>query len=289
MKVSGFTIVRNAVEYDYPVVESIRSILPVCDEVVVAVGQGDDGTLALVQAIDPKVRVISTLWDDSLREGGRVLAVETDKAFKAIAQDSDWAFYIQADEVVHEDDLSPIRDSMERNLNDHRAQGLLFDYVHFYGSYDLIGDPYRWYAREVRIVRNDPTIRSWRDAQGFRTADGNKLKVKPSGGRIFHYGWVKEPQVMQRKQRSFHRLWHGDQWVEDRYPDGKAFDFQRTMHLERFEGTHPKVMHERVARQGWSYTPDPGSVRREVKDRLKHWVERLTGWRPGEYRNFKQL
>ena len=107
MKVSGFTFIRNAIKYDYPVVEAIRSILPLCDECVVAVGQSEDGTRALIESIDPdKIRIIDTVWDDSLREGGAVLAQETDKAFRAISQDADWAFYIQGDEVVHEDDLS---------------------------------------------------------------------------------------------------------------------------------------------------------------------------------------
>ena len=289
MKVSGFTIARNAVRFDYPVVESIRSILPMCDEVVVLVGQGDDGTSELVSAIDPKVRVIPSVWDDGLREGGLVLAVETDKARSAIAVDSDWAFYIQADEVVHEEDLDAIRTAMIRHRDDRRVQGLLFDYVHFYGSYHLVGDPNRWYAREVRIVRNYPTIRSWKDAQGFRTTSGEKLRVRPSGGRIFHYGWVKEPKVMQRKQRNFHRLWHADQWVDERYPEGEDFDFRRTLFLERFAGTHPKVMQDRIARQALKYEPPAGSNRRGLKDLLKHWVQRLTGWRPGEYRNFKRL
>ena len=38
MRVSGFTFIRNAIHYDYPIVEAIHSILPLCDEVVVAVG-----------------------------------------------------------------------------------------------------------------------------------------------------------------------------------------------------------------------------------------------------------
>src|SRR5687768_16681264 len=103
MKVSGFTFVRNAIKYDYPIVEAIRSILPLCNEIVVAVGKSEDDTLHLIQSIgSDKIKIIQTVWDDSLREGGRVLALETDKAFKAISPDSDWAFYIQGDEVLHE-------------------------------------------------------------------------------------------------------------------------------------------------------------------------------------------
>jgi glycosyltransferase involved in cell wall biosynthesis len=103
MKIAGFTFVRNAIKYDYPIIEAITSILPICDELVVAVGNSEDGTLELIQSIDsPKIKIIETIWDDSLREGGRVLAVETDKALAAISPDANWCFYIQGDEVVHE-------------------------------------------------------------------------------------------------------------------------------------------------------------------------------------------
>jgi len=74
MKVAGFTFVRNALKYDYPVVQAISSILPLCDYVVVAVGKSEDATLDLVRSInDPKIHILETEWDDSLREGGRVL------------------------------------------------------------------------------------------------------------------------------------------------------------------------------------------------------------------------
>ena len=70
MKVSGFTFVRNAVKYDYPVVESIRSILPAVDEFIVNVGRCDDGTLELIRSIrDPKIKIVESVWDETLREG----------------------------------------------------------------------------------------------------------------------------------------------------------------------------------------------------------------------------
>ena len=157
MKVSGFSFVKNALIYDYPVVEAIRSILPICDEVVVAVGKSDDETLELIRSIDQKVRIIETEWDESLREGRRVLAEETDKAFKAISGDSDWAFYIQGDEVIHEKYLDTIKEAMI-NYKDHdKVDGLLFNYAHFYGSYDYLGASASWYANEIRVIKNDPS------------------------------------------------------------------------------------------------------------------------------------
>ena len=142
MKVTGFTFIRNAVKYDYPVVEAIKSILPVCNDFVVAVGKSDDNTIDLIQNIDKqKISIIETVWDDSpeMKKGGRVFALETDKAFQAIPADSDWAFYIQGDEVIHEKYLDNIYLSMERFKDDIQVDGLLFNYLHFYGSYDYVG------------------------------------------------------------------------------------------------------------------------------------------------------
>ncbi len=290
MKVSGFTFVRNAVKFDYPVVESICSILPLCDEVVVAVGLSDDGTRALIEAIDsPKVRIIDTVWDDTLREGGRVLAVETDKAFQAIDPASDWAFYIQGDELIHERDYETIRRAMQRYKDDKRVEGLLFNYRHFYGSYDYVGDSRRWYRREVRIVRNDRQIASYRDAQGFRK-NGQKLRVKPVDARIYHYGWVKHPKFQQQKQANFHRLWHNDTEVQHYVTKAEEFDYSGIDSLARFSDTHPAVMQPRIERVNWKFEFDPTTRRvRPWRHRLAQWIERLTGWRIGEYRNYRLL
>ena len=177
MKVSGFTFVRNGILYDYPIVEAIQSILPLCDEFIVAVGNSDDETLGLIKSIrNPKIKIIETIWDDSLREGGRVLAIETDKALAAISSDADWAFYIQGDEVLHEKYIPTIRHAMESHLSNHTVDGLLFHYKHFYGSYDYIGTSTKWYPHEIRIIRNNKNIYSYRDAQGFRKGNNEKLK-----------------------------------------------------------------------------------------------------------------
>src|SRR6266478_5060005 len=134
MKVSGFTIVRNAIKFDYPIVEAINSVLPICDEFIVAVGNSDDDTLNLIRSIhSPKIKIIATTWDDTLRQGGKVLAIETNKAFAAISPDADWCFYIQADEVVHEKYLPAIKDAMLKWKDDGKVEGLLFNYKHFYG------------------------------------------------------------------------------------------------------------------------------------------------------------
>ncbi len=288
MKVSGFTFVRNAIKYDYPVVEAINSILPLCDEVIVCVGKSEDDTLALIESIPSnKIKIVHSVWDDSLREGGRVLAVETDKAFDAVSPDSYWAFYIQGDEIVHEKYLPAIRQAMEQYKDDKRVEGLLFDYTHFYGSYDYIGLSRRWYRHEIRIIRNDKTIRSYRDAQGFRK-EGRKLNVKKIDASIFHYGWVKPPKFQQAKAETFSKLWHSDEWIERNIPKTEEFDYTPIDRLDHFTGTHPKVMQLRVNRINWKFEIDP-TRKKDIKFRHKvlHWIEDLTGKRLFEYKNYK--
>ena len=206
MKVCGFTIIRNAVKYDYPVVESIQSLLPICDAFVVAVGQSDDNTLQLIKDLaSPKITIIETIWDDSLREGGKVLAVETNKAFDAISAEYDWCFYLQSDEVIHENDFEKIKQAMMQYKDDSNVDGLLFNYIHFYASYDYIGVSRVWYRNEIRIIKNNKNIRSYRDAQGFRK-NGKKLSVRKIDANIYHYGWVKHPSLQMAKQLDFNKI-----------------------------------------------------------------------------------
>ena len=290
MKVVGFTFVRNAIKYDYPVLESINSLLPLCDEVVVAVGNSEDGTLALIQGIaSAKIRIIETVWHDSLRAGGRVLAVETDKALAAVPTDADWAIYLQADEVLHEADYAAIRAGMARWQADKTVEGLLLNYRHFYGSYDYVGDSYRWYRREIRIVRPGIGVYSFRDAQGFRRSGDHKLRVKLLDATVHHYGWVKLPAAMQRKQETFNKLWHSDDWVAQHVAPAEEFDYSQVDSLQRFAGTHPAVMAQRLKAQSWQFDHDLSRNRHRLKDRLKQVLERLTGYRLGEYRNYKLI
>jgi hypothetical protein len=288
MKVTGFTFVRNAVKYDYPVVESITSVLPVCNDFVVAVGKSDDNTLDLIKSIDDKrIRIIETVWDDCLREGGRVLAKETDKALKEVPADSDWGFYIQGDEVVHEKYLDTIRNEMLKWKDSRYVDGLLFKYLHFYGSYDYIGESYRWYRREIRIIRPGKNIYSYRDAQGFRKNNNKKLKVKLIDAFIYHYGWVKEPRAMQGKQQTFHKYWHNDEWIEQNVAKADEFDYSNIDALSLFKDSHPKAMEERIKNKNWKFDYDLSYNNFKFKDRVKRFIERITGYRVGEYRNYK--
>jgi glycosyltransferase involved in cell wall biosynthesis len=287
MKVCGFTIVRNAINFDYPVVESIQSILPICDEFVVAVGNSDDKTLELIRNISsPKIKIIESKWDDSLREGGRVLAVETDKCMDAISDEFDWLFYLQADELVHEKYLSAIKKAMQEFLPEKKVEGLLFNYLHFFGSYDFVGNARRWYRREIRVIRNDKKIRAYRDAQGFRN-DGRKLNVKLIDAAIYHYGWVKNPLSQQLKQKNFQRLWHSDEIVQTRIQPGEEYNYSSGSRLQKFGDSHPAVMCNRIKKMNWDFNYEESNVHISTREKILNDIEKFTGFRVGEYRNYK--
>lgn len=279
MKVSGFTFIKNALIYDYPIVEAIRSVLPLCDDFIVAVGKSDDDTYNLIDNIDKnKIKIIETTWDETLREGGAVLATETDKAFAHISEDSDWAFYIQGDEVVHEKYLDTIRESMLKYKDAKEVDGLLFSYKHFFGSYDYVGASPKWYRNEIRIVRNNKAIHSFRDAQGFRKENNQILRVKPVDACIYHYGWVKEPAAMQRKQKNFNKYWHDDNWIERHVDKAKEFDYSKNPDfLVPFTETHPKVMEERISAKNWKFDYDPSYDHRSLKSKMKAMLEKYLG------------
>ena len=289
MKVAGFTFIRNAVRNDYPVVEAITSILPLCDEFIVALGNSDDGTDKLIQDIkSPKIKIINTVWDENVREGGAVFAAETDKAFEAISPDADWAFYIQGDECVHEKYLPVIKKEMEDSLNDERVEGLLFKYLHFYGSYDYYGHSRRWYRREIRILRNKRGVHSYRDAQGFRI-DGRKLNVKLIDAYIYHYGWVKPPAGLKNKLRNFNQFYHDDNWLAENLPETFEFDYKNADRLVSFSGTHPAVMEKRINATNWNLDIDLRVLEKKmpIRRKLLQKIEDITGWRVSEYKNYR--
>lgn len=288
MFISGFTFVRNAVKYDYPVEASVRSMLPLVDELIVCLGNSDDSTETLIQSIaDPKIKIIHSVWDDHLREGGRVLAVETNKALDAVNPIADWCIYLQADEVIHEDDYSAIRYSMQQYKDDKKVDGLLFQYLHFYGNYNYIGDSRKWYRFEIRIVRNDKSIRSFKDAQGFRFKE-RKLNVKEIPAHIFHYGWVKNPMLQSEKQKSFHKLWHSDEVVKKKVKDD-VFDYSEIDSLALFEQTHPAVMQKRIDEVNWAFEYDIKKKKLKLKDRVLLMIERTFGYRFFEYKNYIKI
>jgi len=253
MKISGFSICRNAVKFDYPIVEAIRSALPLVDEFVVNVGQSDDGTRALIESIgSEKIRIVDSFWDDGMKKDGLLFSHETNKALAQCR--GDWALYLQADEVLHERDYETIRRALQAELANHAVLGFTFRYRHFYGDYWSL-NPW-FYHRAVRVIRNNGEVESCGDAVGFwlKADQGylqsvHKDRVRPSGATIYHYGWVKSPKVLLEKFRYQVARHHGDQPGPEQAAllAKEAYEFDEYRIMKNFTGRHPSVMRDRVA------------------------------------------
>ena len=288
MKISGFTIIKNALQNDYPIGEAITSILPIVDEMVVAIGNSTDDTESLIRQIgSDKIKIVHSVWDVTHNnKGGSILAVETNKAFQHISPDSDWAFYIQGDEVLHEKYHHVIRSAAEKYKDDKQVDGLLFKYLHFFGTYDYVGDSRRWYHKEVRIIRNDKSISAYRDAQGFRR-NGEKINVKPIDACMYHYGWVKNPKQMREKQKNVMQYWEDQEAEKKRILAKEIFDYNEFDSLQRFTGTHPGVLLKRIAEKNWEIDMDISKKNFSLKDRILYWIEKKTGVRLFNFKNYR--
>lgn len=250
--VSGFSFVRNAIQYGYPVAEALRSLAPMVDELIVAVGKSDDDTFGLIGSLDiPGLRIIETVWDDTLRVGGHVLAQQTNLALSHCRHP--WAFYLQADEVLHEADYPRIRQSLERWAADPSVDALRFRFVHFEGTYAYVNKVR--YRTQCRVIRNNGTLQSIGDAAGFGRKDGARLRTQRSGGAIYHYGWARAPEIMRKKTLAFDRMWHQDDEIEKRWQGVPAEEFSQVDIAFRFRGTHPAAMREKVGALSWTVPP----------------------------------
>lgn len=279
--ISGFTIVRNATVLAYPFRESVRSLLPLVQELVLNCGDSDDDTLQICESLaaeSPKIRLIRSVWKREGQSGGYQLKAQTDAAMRECR--GKWLFYLQADEVLHEDDTLLIRQALERAGAREDVDGVLFDWVHFYGGFGYTIRGRNWYRRECRLFKNGRGIEAFRDAQGFRKA-GQRVSVVASGARVFHYGYVRTPQGLRTKSEQMSQWW-GESPSEHS-------DLTRHVGLQKFEGTHPAVMTKRVAA---APEFDPSLWRRrwnkaEIKNALTFVWEKVFPFRLGEFRNYE--
>lgn len=293
MKISGFTFIKNGLTLGYPILESVLSIESICDEVIINVGfddpecTKDDGTYDYLRSHlkDPKYKFLKNWWDPAIRQSGLILSQQTNIALAACS--GDYCQYIQGDECVHEDDLKYITEGVSLMERDTRIDGLIFNYMHFYGNVDTYKYTRSLYRREVRLIRNHRDLVSWMDAQGFRFPDGSKMKARLIKARIFHYGWARAQQVMKKKVQVFDTFYHGEKAAS------KEFEYERNWGLKKFQETHPHVMSDWISKNknplnlmslplSFDWHNIAGLI-------FSDGIEKLTGYRIGEFKNYKKI
>lgn len=292
--ISGFTFIKNGLTLGYPIRESVESIEPVCDEIIINVGFDDpnlvkdDGTYEYLRdhLTHSKYKFVKNYWDPEKTSQGLVFSEQTNLALKKCQ--GKYCQYIQGDEIVHENDLSLIHNEVIAMEDRPEIEGLIFQYLHFYGNVDIIRYTRSVYRREVRLIRNGLGIKSWLDAQGFRHADDTKIKAKLSKARIFHYGWAREQQVMKEKVQVMSTFYHGPEGDKNQ----ADFAYQNLWGLKNFEGQHPELMKEWIRKNRNTLDLRSMKMKFKLKDLglvLSDGIEKLTNYRMGEYKNYRRI
>lgn len=289
MKVSAFTYVRNGLQLDYPFIESMQSILPIVDEYIVVLGDSADGSReAITDLNNAKIKIVDTVWDDNMRSDGKIFAQQANIGLDNVSKDADWIFHLQADEVVHEKDLPVIKDAMQKYLSETKVEGLLFDFINFFGDYLHYAPSRRYHQKEIRVIRNDPNYRSYKDSQGFRfftnpshmeNEKGRKLSVKKIDASVYHYSYVKDPKVQLQKHLVFGNRWQeNDEWMKDFLEKNKdGYKYDEIDFLKKFKGTHPAVMKSKMEKQDWNFIYDPSKNNMSTKEKFMKMLQDITG------------
>lgn len=290
IQISGFTIVRNAQKLDYPFVESVRSALPLCDEFIIGCGDSEDGTRQICASLQTefpdKVKVFDSQWQPDRQTGGMQLALQSDAAMNRCT--GDWCLYIQADEVFHEGYYDNLRAAIQLAHSRPEIDAVVFDYVHFYGSYAYEIRGRNWYRREVRAFKNGRGIRAYKDAQGFRKYD-NRLRAISSGAKVFHYGYVRSPRSLDVKSAEMAKWWAANPASNIQTSSAAPTELVRHIGLRKFRGSHPAVMRSRIAEHSFPFEPHLYRRKwdkREIKNAITLAWESIVPYRIGEFRNY---
>ena len=290
MKISGFSYVRNGFKYGCPFVESIKSILPICDEFVIAVGDSDDGTRdSIIKLNSPKIKIIDTKWDLSLRKGGEIFSQQANIALDNTS--GNWLFHLQADEVIHENDLQKILNAIKENETNTKVDGFILPFLHFWGDYNHIRNTRRVHKKEIRLFRSNINAFSFNDSQGFRkytnkesylsgVDKGKKLNVKLIKANVFHYNRINEQELSAEKTKTFSFFWGNN---------SSNFNFEQVDRVEIFEGAHPNVMKTRIESLKYKFKYDKSKAQWVKIDKLIQPLEDLLGFKFGEYKNYKLI
>jgi len=296
MTISAYTYVRNGLAMGYPFIQSILSVIDIVDDFVVVLGDSTDGSREAINALkSPKIRVLDTVWDMQLKTGGKLFAQQSNLGLAEMK--GDWVIHIQADEVFHENDTTKLLDYIKRYDSNPRVEGLLFPFLNFRGDYNHIHTGRKAHRFEIRAFRNNPLIRAYRDSQGFRkfsseeayrqNEKGNKLRVVKIDVPVFHYNFVRSPKQMKEKTIFFQKFFHEGEELEKKIKSLQEFDYNQVDKLEKFDGDHPKSMASIIANKDWDFVYDAKKAKISLRHRFLNKIEDWTGYRIGEYKNYK--
>ena len=274
MKLYGLAFVKNGVNFDYPFIESLKSLAPIVSKTYINVGIGDDGTKEKVSECD-NLEIIDVDWDDNRSDKGLILSEMTNIPLKKmredIKDDDAWVFYLQSDEVIHEKDYSRILEDIKK-AHENGCDVVSFRYLHFFHDHNTVALHKRWYPQEIRAFKLNSKILSHGDAQTF----SGWTSSYDSDAFIYHYGHVRQKDAYKKKMDRFHRYYQQGFDHFRKHIKRSIKDFLRDEKLHSFYGDHPIVMKDRIARLGGVFIA-PEVVKVSIFGDLKNISSKFLG------------
>jgi len=256
-----YMFLRNGDFYDYPWRESLLSVMPIAEQIVVCECYSDkDNTWEELQkfaAQYPKVKLVQREW--IAHHSG--LSQMANYCIPFLS--TDWKWQIQADEVIHENNYDVIKKALEGAPD--KVNALKTNYTHFLGSYSKVF-PF-CYQNIIRIARKGSGWWLAGDACQLDKPGYDPCEVKDTEIMVYHYGKVHSSEKGFLKEWDFQQL-----YVDLGFPDPKMREMSEKLggdycdylylfesniregRVKDFVGTHPAVMHQRIQKfkdSGW--------------------------------------
>jgi hypothetical protein len=196
-KLSGTTMIRDGVLYDYCFVESIKCLQELCEEVIICDAGSTDGTVEILRQLeDNKTKVIyrePDEWESLKPIGKERLNYFSNLAIEQVSHE--WNYYQQGDEVTSQDCYDAI----------HKAVNCGISHSYFVKRINLWGSPYtRLNVMQNRMPCSEAIVRLAQSR--FRTySDAESICVDAVSDMFFkditmvHYGFVRKPEIMLKK------------------------------------------------------------------------------------------
>ena len=254
MNIYGFSLIKNGVEFDYPFMESFASMLPIVNNLYINVGRSKDKTEEKCREINKdKIKIFTKDWDEDRTDRGHILSDNTNYILKILKNsiennelNSAWGLYLQADEVIHQEELNLIKCDIQK-ANDEGFDCVCFRYVHFWQSHNSIAINKKWYPNEIRAIKLKTDIESYGDAQSFRRYQRKYY----SNAHIYHYGHVRDQKAYTKKVDRMIMYYCSP--VEWKKFSRKWKRKDRNTETLSFLVDHPKIMRSRIDRIGGLY------------------------------------
>lgn len=242
--ISGTNIAYKVAEHDYCLMESIGSMLPICDEIIVADCGGGDGTSEIIQEMakhEPKIKPFFAMWMPS--DKGKWIADLTNECRERCMYP--WHLCLQADEVIS------AANTFRSYIRFGKGGGLRSVRYNFWKDAQSLAPSGT--VCSTSVVRFAPT--SYPSVGDGESLHGYVNEERP-GPEIFHYGFLRRVHAFKKKAAIMEKWINGEVnplWKKIETDGSKALHDWVTETVP-FTGSHPEVIRQWLKDRGYEVT-----------------------------------